>query len=140
MELRSDDDARYLFDYDAADRLRTKSRPDRIERQPRRLLVRNSQIIEANDRYGANLVRLNADYSMLDKELVKPDLDQESDWETIRAHELVGMQGSPEKLGTRLSRYFETGVWWDEQKTFLFRGIRLPEPEPGFTPCNGKTR
>ena len=38
MELRSDDDARYLFDYDAADRLRTESRPDRIERQSRRLL------------------------------------------------------------------------------------------------------
>ena len=93
-----------------------------------------SAIIEANDRYGANLVRLNSDYSMLDKELVKPDLDQESDWETIRAHELVGMQGSSDKLGARLSRYFETAIWWDEQKTFLFRGIRLPEPAPGFTP------
>jgi hypothetical protein len=104
-------------------------------RPPARLML--SAIIEANDRYGASLVRLNDEYSMLGEEVVKRDLDKEADWQTIRDHELTGMQGSPDKLKARLIRYFETGVWWDEQKTFLFRGIRLPEPESGFVPCAG---
>jgi hypothetical protein len=104
-------------------------------RPPTRLML--SATIEANDRYGASLVRLNDDYSMLDEEVVKRDLDKEADWKTIREHELTGMQGSPDKIRARLIRYFETGVWWDEQKTFLFRGIRMPEPEAGFVPCTG---
>jgi hypothetical protein len=93
-----------------------------------------SPIIEANDRYGANLVRLNDTFDILAKELVKGDLDKTSDWETICAHDLTGMQGSPDKLKARLTRYFETGIWWDEQKSFLFRGIRIPGREDGFVP------
>lgn len=39
------------------------------------------------------------------------------------------MIGAPEKLRTRLLRYFETGVNWDDSKSFLFKGIPLPPPQ-----------
>ena len=99
-----------------------------------------SAIIEANDQYGGSLVRLNTAYSMLGEEMVTANLDKDVDWEIIRSHEFMGMEGSVNKLRARLLRYFDTGVWWDDQKSFLFRGIRLPEPDKDFVPCQARTR
>jgi hypothetical protein len=99
---------------------------------PRTML---SAIIGSAGRYGANLVELNEDYSMVAERIVKEDLDPASDIEAIYRFELTGMVGNVEKLRTRLVRYFDTGVNWDDSKSFLFKGIKLPPPDPDWKPC-----
>jgi hypothetical protein len=85
--------------------------------------------------YGANLVELNENYSMIADRVIKSGLDPVSDIDAIRRFELTGMVGNPDKLRTRLVRYFDTGVNWDDQKSFLFKGIELPPPDPNWKPC-----
>lgn len=93
-----------------------------------------SAIIEANDKYGADLVELDDSLESIKATLIKADLDPVKDRQAIYENELTGMIGAPEKLRTRLLRYFETGVNWDDAKSFLFKGIPLPPPsrEPGL--------
>lgn len=91
---------------------------------PRRML---SAIIEA-DHYGANLVELGDTLESVEATLIKANLDPREDRQTIYDHELTGMIGDPEKLRRRLLRYFESGVNWDDAKSFLFQGIPLPPP------------
>lgn len=79
--------------------------------------------------YGANLVELTPDFSSYGARVLKESLSPEGDLELIHKHELVGMLGDPEKLRQRLIRYFETGVNWDDSKSFIFKGIKLPEPK-----------
>jgi len=79
--------------------------------------------------YGASLIELDSDYSTEKQRIVKESLTPGRDLETIHKHELVGMIGDPEKLRKRLIRYFDTGVNWDDAKSFLFKGIPLPAPE-----------
>lgn len=92
---------------------------------PRRML---SSIIEANEKYGANLVELDDSLDSSKAKLIKADLNPVKDRQTIYDHELCGMIGAPEKLRTRLVRFFDTGVNWDDAKSFLFKGIPLPPP------------
>jgi hypothetical protein len=54
------------------------------------------------------------------------DLCLTEDLTDIHTHELAGMVGDPKKLQARLVRFFETGVNWDDSKSFLFPGIELP--------------
>jgi len=78
--------------------------------------------------YGANLVELTPDYSSYGARVLRENLSPESDLELIHKHEFDGMLGDPEKLRQRLVRYVETGVNWDDSKSFIFKGIKLPEP------------
>jgi hypothetical protein len=78
--------------------------------------------------YGANLVELTPDFSSYGARVLKENLSPEGDLELIHKHELVGMLGDSEKLRQRLVRYVETGVNWDNSKSFIFKGIKLPEP------------
>jgi hypothetical protein len=87
-----------------------------------------SSIIEANDKYGANLVELDDSLESIKAKLLKADLDPVEDKHLIYENELIGMIGAPEKLRARLLRYFDTGVNWDDAKSFLFKGIALPPP------------
>ncbi len=80
--------------------------------------------------YGAKLVELTPDYSSYGARIVKGDLSPKDDLELIHRYELAGMVGDPEKLKTRLLRFFETGVNWDDAKSFLFKGVKLPNPQP----------
>lgn len=87
-----------------------------------------SSIIEANDKYGANLIELDDSLESIKAKLIKADLDPAEDRQLIYENELTGMIGAPEKLRTRLLRFFDTGVNWDDAKSFLFKEIPLPPP------------
>tara|TARA_B110001454_G_scaffold213372_1_gene231473 strand:+ start:64158 stop:64703 length:546 start_codon:yes stop_codon:yes gene_type:complete len=99
------------------------------ERPLQRLML--SSIIEANDKYGADLVELDESFESTKARVIKKDLDPEKDRKTIYEYELTGMIGSADKLCTRLHRYVETGINWDDSKSFLFKGIPLPPPSRG---------
>lgn len=96
-----------------------------------------SAIIEADGKYGANLVELDDSFSSVDARLIQADLDPVKDAQIIYQHELAGMIGSPEKLRKRLTRYAQTGVNWDDSKSFLFPGISLPPPVAGAAARRG---
>jgi hypothetical protein len=89
-----------------------------------------SPIIEADGKYGASLVELDDTFQSVNAKLIQADLDPVKDTQTIYQHELTGMIGDPEKLRKRLTRYAETGVNWDDSKSFLFPGIPLPPASP----------
>jgi hypothetical protein len=80
--------------------------------------------------YGADLVELASGQSSTDAKIIRKNLDPVKDLQTIYDHELTGMIGDPEKLRKRLMRFFETGVNWDDQKSFLFKDIPLPPGKP----------
>jgi hypothetical protein len=79
--------------------------------------------------HGANLIELNTNYSTDGKRVVKQNLTLEHDIDVIYHYELAGMVGDPEKIRTRLIRFFDTGVNFDDSKTFLFKDIKLPQPQ-----------
>lgn len=76
--------------------------------------------------YEADLVELTDRYSNIGAKVIKAGLTIDKDLDTIYSHEYVGMFGDPEKLRKRLIRYFDTGVNWDESKSFIFKGIHPP--------------
>jgi hypothetical protein len=78
--------------------------------------------------HGANLIELTQDFSSVGARVVKERLTIENDLDLLYRHQVVGMIGDPEKLRKRLIRYFDTGVDWDDSKTFLFKGIQPPPP------------
>lgn len=78
--------------------------------------------------HGASLIELSEGYSTDGKRVVKENLSQDGDIDLIYRHELAGMIGDPEKIKNRLIRFFDSGVNWDDAKSFLFKGIKLPPP------------
>jgi hypothetical protein len=113
--------------------------PERVvpSKEPVSRIMLNATI-GGGARYGADLVELNENYSMIAERVVKLGLDPATDIDVIRRFELTGMVGSAEKIRARLVRYFDSGVNWDDQKSFLFKGIELPPPDPKWTPCDGR--
>jgi hypothetical protein len=76
---------------------------------------------------GANLIELDENYSTEGKRIVKADLLADSDLALIYQYELAGMIGAPQKIKNRLVRFFDTGVNWDDAKSFIFKNIPLPK-------------
>ena len=76
----------------------------------------------------ADLVELTDSYSNIGADVIKEGLTIDDDLDVIYAHEYVGMFGDPEKLRTRLVRWFDAGVNWDDSKAFVFKGIEPPPP------------
>lgn len=81
-----------------------------------------------NNTYGADLIELTDSYESYGGRVVKSNLSEKDDLKLIHTHELCGMVGDPEKIRNRLLRYVETGVNWDEGKSFIFKGIQPPLP------------
>lgn len=79
--------------------------------------------------YGADLVELTDGHESVNAKLIKSDLSIKENLTEIHTHELTGMVGDAEKLRARLIRYFDTGINWDDSKSFLFPGIKLPSPK-----------
>jgi hypothetical protein len=76
--------------------------------------------------HAADLVELNETYESTKATVIKSGLRTPQDLNLIYAHEHVGMWGNPEDIRKRLLRYFETGVDWDDSKSFIFKGIQPP--------------
>ena len=93
-----------------------------------------SFIVKPGGAFGADLVELTEAYSSVNATVIKADLSVEENLTEIQKYELTGMVGDAEKLKARLIRYFDTGVNWDDSKSFLFPSITLPSPERG-EPC-----
>ncbi|WP_155518255.1 hypothetical protein [Ralstonia solanacearum] len=79
--------------------------------------------------HAASLIELSEGYSTDGKRVVKDNISKDGDIDLIYRHELAGMIGDPEKIKNRLIRLFDSGVNWDDAKSFLFKGIKLPPPE-----------
>jgi hypothetical protein len=82
----------------------------------------------SNGGYVVNLVELTSDYQSLGARIVKERLTIENDLDAIYRHDFTGVFGSASKLTKRLTRYFDTGVNWDDQKSFVFPHVALPPP------------
>jgi hypothetical protein len=76
----------------------------------------------------ADLIELTDGYTSIGAEVVQEGLSIEDDLDVVYGHEYVGMFGDPEKLRTRLVRWFDTGVNWDDSKVHVFKGIQPPPP------------
>jgi hypothetical protein len=76
--------------------------------------------------FGADLIELNDNYTTVEKKIIKPKLSFKSDIDLIYRYELAGMVGDPDKIKSRLIRFFESGINWDDAKSFLFKDIPLP--------------
>lgn len=85
----------------------------------------------------ADLVELTDSYTSVGAEVVQEGLSIEDDLDVIYGHEYVGMFGDPEKLRTRLVRWFDTGVNWDDSKVHVFKGIQPPPPVRSTTDDRG---
>lgn len=92
---------------------------------PRRML---SAVIGNVGDYGANLVELTDSFSSYGANIIKQDLKPETDKDLLYRYEMAGVYGDPEKIGRRLERYFQTGINWDDSKSFIFKDLPLPPP------------
>lgn len=95
---------------------------------PRKML---SAVIGNAGDYGANLIELTDSFSSYGAKVIKQDLKPEMDKDLIYRHEMAGTYGDPEKIRKRLARYFETGINWDDSKSFIFNDLPLPPPGYG---------
>jgi hypothetical protein len=87
--------------------------------------------------HDADLIELTETYTSIGATVLQEGLTIEDDLDAIYGHELAGMFGDPEKLRTRLVRWFDTGVNWDESKVFVFKGIQPPPPGRSTDMRNG---
>jgi hypothetical protein len=79
------------------------------------------------------LVEMDERYDSTRSTVITRNLNITEHLDIIYSHELTGMVGQPEKIRSRLLRYFETGVNWDESKVFLFPNIQPPLPKHNKT-------
>jgi hypothetical protein len=94
-----------------------------------RLMLSADPVLDQKYKCTVDLVELGDSYDSVDAEIVEANLVPSSHGAELQQYELTGMWGSPEKLAMRLTRYFDTGVNWDDSKTFIF-GSDLPPPLP----------
>jgi len=73
------------------------------------------------------LVEMGPEYDCTKFKIIKPRLNFNDDMSLILQHEFLGTFGDAEKLRSRLLRYFEKGINWDETKNYLFPGIAPPQ-------------
>ena len=104
-----------------------KVTPDRVKPNRRPMPM---QMIDyrfgAEGNHKADLIELSDRYSNIGGRVIKSDLTVNKDLNVIYSHEYVGMVGDPEKLRKRLLMFFDTGVNWDDSKSFIFKGINPP--------------
>lgn len=94
-----------------------------------RLMLSAMPIMDEKYRCSVSLIELDEKFSSLDGRTLKENLVPPKDNADLYAYELAGMYGSADKMAKRLTRYFDTGVNWDDSKTFIF-GADLPMPKP----------
>lgn len=90
-------------------------------------------LVRPDGSFGADLIDTTPAADVVNATLLKADLDSKHDLAIIYQYELCGMLGDAEKLRKRLLRFFDTGINWDDAKSFLFKQIALPPPhwQPG---------
>lgn len=93
---------------------------------PNRMLTADYAYRDGVLEFSVRLVQLTERYESLGAVTIQEQVLPGNDLDLIYSHEFVGMEGSTKKLLTRLTRFFDTGVNWDEQKSFVFKGIPLP--------------
>jgi len=103
--------------------------PERVKPNRREMPMRMlGYRMGGHGEYVVDLIELTERFSNVGARVIKRALTIERDLDTIYSHELVGMVGDPEKLRKRLIRFFDTGVNWDDAKSFLFKGVQPPQP------------
>ena len=86
---------------------------------PRRMLS-SRPLVDSKYKSTVNLVELDDSYQILNAKLLKSNLVPSTDSADLQRYELAGMWGSPEQLATRLIRYFDSGVDWNDTKSYIF--------------------
>ncbi|WP_028603293.1 hypothetical protein [Ottowia thiooxydans] len=97
---------------------------------PRRML--SAEILLPGDDgrvpFNVQLIELGDDLEAWSAQVVRSGITKD-DLDVIYRHELDGMYGDAEKLKKRLIRFFDTGVNWNDELSFIFPGIPLPPPQ-----------
>ena len=75
-----------------------------------------------------DLVELGNDYEPYGAPILKKDLAVTDDLDLLHRHESAGMQVNPDALRERLTRYFDTGINFDDYKLTKYPDLPLPPP------------
>lgn len=110
------------------DKLSSNSVVRSVSPVPTRML---SAVIGNVGEYGASLVELTESFESYGAKVIKANLDPKVDTYLIYRHEMAGVYGDPEKIRKRLERYHDTGINWDDSKSFIFKDMPLPPPHYG---------
>jgi len=81
--------------------------------------------------FSAKLVELTEVFDTIGAKELTGRLNVEDDLDIIYRYELDGSEGNADRVASRLIRYFETGVNWDDSKTVIFKDVPLPPPYYG---------
>jgi hypothetical protein len=82
-----------------------------------RIMLSAAPIVGSKYKYSVDLIELDDACVCWDVGAIKRDLAPATDADNLRRYELTGMWGDPDELAKRLTRYFDTGVDWHEQKS-----------------------
>jgi hypothetical protein len=102
----------------------------RDERPIPRLMLSGDPAFSSKYECYIDLVELDDNYEPWDAEVLKRRLTPITDADDLRRHELTRMWGNPDELARRLIRYFDTGVDWDESKSYIFGDDLQPPLKP----------
>jgi hypothetical protein len=94
-------------------------------------LMLSAEILPLGDegvRFHVRLIELDDDFESWSAKVVRSNITKD-DLDLIYRHEMAGMHGSVEKLKKRLVRFFDTGVNWNDELSFIFPGVPLPPPK-----------
>jgi hypothetical protein len=76
--------------------------------------------------FGFNLVEYDNPYSSDMERILIENLDPEKHRDILYSYENLGMNGSPDKIRSRLSLYFLEGINWDPTKSVLYPELSPP--------------
>lgn len=94
-------------------------------------LMLSAEILPPGDegvRFHVRLIELDDDFDSWNAKVIRTGITKD-DLDLIYAHEMAGMHGNAEKLKKRLIRFFDTGVNWNDELSFIFPGVPLPPPK-----------
>ena len=84
--------------------------------------------------FGFNLVEYDNPYNPNVERIIIEDLEPDEHKDIIYSYENLGMNGNPDKIRERLSKYYLSGVNWDLTKSVLYP--ELSPPPKGYTKVN----
>lgn len=87
-----------------------------------RLMLKATPAINSRYKAYVDLIELDDTFSVVNAKVIKKDLTPDKDYQDLVKYELTSMLGNPDKLRLRLERFFDKGINWDDQKSFIFNG------------------
>ncbi|MCL1124459.1 hypothetical protein [Shewanella surugensis] len=79
--------------------------------------------------FGFNLIEYDNPYNSNNERILIENLDPVEHKDILYSYESLGMNGKPDKIKDRISRYFMTGINWDVSKEVLYPELQPPSKD-----------